>query len=81
MANIEGIANDLYYYQGGHTAGILSCCYWNDGVGMSLKRRIEEIVTAELDAARTNTFEKLTKIKTEHIYKALELAEGHLSAG
>lgn len=81
MSNINGMANELYHYQGGYTAGVLSDCCWNDAVGRSIKGRIEEIVSRELDAARTKTFEGLSKINTEHIEKALELAEAHLSMG
>ena len=78
MSVIHNLANQLYYFQGDRTKDVLRYCDWNDVVGQKLCEQIVEVVSHELDVAK-NKFHDISNIDTEHIEKALELAETTLS--
>ena len=78
MSKIQQIANDLYYYNGGDTAHALSQSYWNDGVGTSIKDRLESIVNQRMDEARSHYLYSLKDIQTEDIESAMQLAWTHV---
>jgi len=78
MSKIERTANDLYCYNGGDTAAALRQSYWNDGVGRSIKSRIESIVDDAIKEARHYYAHDLNRIKTEDIENALQVVWAHL---
>lgn len=78
MSKIERTAGELAFYRGGDTANALNRSYWNDGVGKSIKGRIEREVENAMNEAKHYYSHRLGEIKTEDIESALLLAWAHL---